>query len=292
MPEHPSGFVPKMVTGSVPNDGGHLILTKEEVEILETNTPNAAELVFEYFGAQDFIDGKARYCLYITDDNLPLALSDKSIRNRLDQVASLRALSKKKEARDILSKIPHKFQHDAGRPKNSLIIVPRVTSENRNYLPVGLLSERAIINDQAFGIFDADLWSLAILSSRVHLVWIANVCGRLKTDFRYSNSLGWHSYPIPTLTEKGKTDLTRCAEDILLAREAHFPSTIAELYDPENMPADLRAAHDRNDEVLERIYIGRRFKNDTERLEKLFELYTKMAAAPGAAKKQKAGANA
>jgi hypothetical protein len=240
MPEHPSGFVPKMVTGSVPNDGGHLILTKEEVEILETNTPNAAELVFEYFGAQDFIDGKARYCLYITDDNLPLALSDKSIRNRLDQVASLRALSKKKEARDILSKIPHKFQHDAGRPKNSLIIVPRVTSENRNYLPVGLLSERAIINDQAFGIFDADLWSLAILSSRVHLVWIANVCGRLKTDFRYSNSLGWHSYPIPTLTEKGKTDLTRCAEDILLAREAHFPSTIAELYDPENMPADLR----------------------------------------------------
>ena len=101
--------------------------------------------------------------------------------------------------------------------------------------------------------------------------------------FSYSNTLGWNTFPIPTLTEKNKADLIRCAEDILLAREAHFPATIADLYDPEAMPADLRAAHERNDEVLERIYIGRRFKNDTERLEKLFELYTKMTAQPEAA---------
>jgi hypothetical protein len=94
--------------------------------------------------------------------------------------------------------------------------------------------------------------------------------------FSYSNTLGWNTFPVPKLTDKNKDDLTRCAEGILLAREAHFPATIAELYDPEKMPDDLRAAHDRNDEVLERIYIGRRFRNDTERLEKLFELYTKM----------------
>ena len=111
------------------------------------------------------------------------------------------------------------------------------------------------------------------MASRVHLVWIATVCGKLKTDFRYS-TLGWNTFPIPMLTDKNKADLTRCAEDILLAREAHFPATIADLYDPEKMPADLREAHERNDEVLERIYIGRRFRNDTERLEKLFELYT------------------
>ena len=117
-----------------------------------------------------------------------------------------------------------------------------------------------------------------VIASRLHLVWIATVCGKLKTDFRYSNTLGWNTFPVPTLTEKNKSDLTRCAEDILLAREHHFPATIADLYDPEKMPADLRAAHDRNDEVLERIYIGRRFKNDTERLEKLFELYTNMVA--------------
>ena len=100
---------------------------------------------------------------------------------------------------------------------------------------------------------------------------------RLKTDFRYSNTLGWNTFPVPALTEKNKADLTRCAENILLAREAHFPATIADLYAAGRMPENLRDAHDRNDEVLERIYIGRRFRNDTERLEKLFEMYTKMA---------------
>jgi hypothetical protein len=119
---------------------------------------------------------------------------------------------------------------------------------------------------------------MALIASRLHLVWIATVCGKLETRYRYSNTLGWNTFPVPALTEKNKTDLTRCAEDILLAREAHFPATIADLYDPASMPADLRAAHERNDEVLERIYIGRRFRNDTERLEKLFELYTKMTA--------------
>ena len=141
-------------------------------------------------------------------------------------------------------------------------------------------------------MFDAPLWQLALIASRVHLIWIATTCGQLETRYRYSNVLGWNTFPVPTLTDKNKADLTRSAEDILLAREAHFPATIADLYDPDAMPADLREAHERNDEGLERIYIGRRFRNDTERLEKLFDLYTKMAASPGAAKKRKAGARA
>jgi hypothetical protein len=135
---------------------------------------------------------------------------------------------------------------------------------------------------------------MAFIASRLHLVWIATVCGKLETRYRYSNTLGWNTFPVPTLTERNKADLTRCAEDILLAREAHFPATIADLYDPETMPANLRAAHERNDETLERIYIGRRFRNDTERLEKLFELYTKMTAARETAKRMrvKVGAGA
>ncbi len=141
-------------------------------------------------------------------------------------------------------------------------------------------------------MYGAPLWCLALIASRLHLVWIGTVCGKLKTDYRYSNTLGWNTFPIPTLTEKNKADLTRCAEDILLAREAHFPATIADLYDPDAMPANLREAHERNDEVLERIYIGRRFKNDTERLEKLFELYTKMTANSGKATKSKKSATA
>jgi hypothetical protein len=127
-------------------------------------------------------------------------------------------------------------------------------------------------------LYDAPLWNFALIASRMHLAWVATVCGKLETRYRYSNTLGWNTFPVPTLTEKSKDDLTRCAKDILLAREAHFPATIADLYDHENMPANLREAHERNDEVLERIYIGRRFRNDTERLEKLFDLYTKMTA--------------
>ena len=119
------------------------------------------------------------------------------------------------------------------------------------------------------------------------MVWVKALAGRLKTDLRYSSGLCYNTFPVPPLTERNKADLTRCAEDILLAREAHFPATIADLYDPEAMPADLRAAHERNDEVLERIYIGRRFRNDTERLEKLFELYTKMVANDAATPKPK-----
>ncbi len=135
-----------------------------------------------------------------------------------------------------------------------------------------------IVSNLAFFIADGGLWNFAIIASKLHLVWIATVCGKMKTDFRYSNTLGWNTFPVPKLTEQDKADLTRTAENILLAREAHFPATIADLYDPEAMPDDLRRAHDENDEVLERIYIGRRFRNDTERLEKLFDLYTKMTA--------------
>ncbi|MCB0360440.1 MAG: lactate dehydrogenase, partial [Bdellovibrionales bacterium] len=156
-------------------------------------------------------------------------------------------------------------------------------SEAREYLPTTLLPGKTGTTNQAFALYDAPLWNLALLASRMHLVWVGTVCGKLKTDYRYSNTLGWNTFSVPVLTEKNKHDLTRCAEDILLAREMHWPATIADLYDPEKMPSDLRSAHDRNDEVLERIYIGRRFKNDTERLEKLFELYTKMTNAKGAA---------
>ena len=139
-----------------------------------------------------------------------------------------------------------------------------------------------MIGDSAIAMYGLRLLDFSLYSSKLHLVWAATVCGKIKEDYRYSNTLGWNTFPVPSLTEKQKADLTRCAEDILLAREAHFPATIADLYDPEKMHGNLRSAHDRNDEVLERIYIGRRFRNDTERLEHLFSLYTKMTTKPKA----------
>ena len=143
------------------------------------------------------------------------------------------------------------------------------------------------MHNKAFALYDAPLWNMALIASRLHWVWIGTVCVRMRTDFSYSNTLGWNTFPVPLLTDQNKADLTACAENILLAREAHFPATIADLYDPSTMPDNLRAAHAQNDEVLERIYIGRRFKNDTERLEKLFALYTQMAAAKPAVKAAK-----
>jgi hypothetical protein len=160
-----------------------------------------------------------------------------------------------------------------------------VSSENRPYLPIGLADRNSVIGDKNYAIYDGPLWNMVLIASRLHWVWIGTVCVRLRTDFSYGSTIGWNTFPVPFLTEQNKADLTRCAENILLAREAHFPATIADLYELDNMPENLRHAHEQNDEVLERIYIGRRFRNDTERLEKLFEMYTKMTAAQAPAKK-------
>ena len=195
-------------------------------------------------------------------------------------------LKSTKKATVAWSSKPFRFVEIRSPEYEEALVIPIVSSENRSYLPVGFLPRRSIVN-YAFGMYDPPLWNMALIASRMHLVWIATVCGKMKSDFRYSNTLGWNTFPVPLLTEKNKADLAHCAKDILLAREAHFPATIAELYDPGNMPGNLRHAHERNDEVLERIYIGRRFKNDTERLEKLFELYTKMTTKPKLATENK-----
>ena len=139
-----------------------------------------------------------------------------------------------------------------------------------------MMPSGTVISDKCFALYNAPIWNVALIASRLHWVWIGTVCVRMRTDFSYSNTLGWNTFPLPKLTERNKVDLARCAEDILLAREMHFPATIADLYAPPQMPQNLRDAHEANDEVLERIYMGRRFRNDTERLEKLFELYTSM----------------
>lgn len=271
----PISQVSEMTFGNTPIDGGHLLLTRDEAQALMLTQQQYSRFVRRIYGSAEFIRGIERHCLWIEDDHLNEALSIPVIHDRINNVRALR-LKGGKTANDIATR-SHQFQR-TNIGKHSTIVVPRVSSESRAYLPAGYLSAGNIVSDSAFAIYDAPLWNLALIASRLHLVWIATVCGKLKTDFRYSNTLGWNTFPLPKLTEKNREDLTHCAEDILLAREMHFPATIAELYDPDNMPENLRRAHDHNDEVLERIYIGRRFKNDTERLEKLFEHYTKMTA--------------
>jgi hypothetical protein len=189
------------------------------------------------------------------------------------------------------ARTPYRFAQRCHQDTTA-IVVPKNTVEGISYLTPDFVTGNTITTDLAFVAFTPKLWVLAVLSSTLHRVWAEAISGGLGSGIRYSSLITYNAFPIPTLTDKNQVDLTHCAEDILLTRETHFPATIADLYGPDNMPADLRAAHERNDEVLERIYIGRRFRNDTERLEKLFELYNKMTEGQGAAKKQKAEAGA
>lgn len=264
-----------MTKGDQPTDGGHLLLTCDEVKALGLTENQTEKFIRRILGSAELIRGLERYCIWITDQDALEAAKIKSISQRINAVEQMR-LRSTKAATKALAKMPHKFGEIRQFDANSVIIVPSVSSESRDYLPVGFMPRGTIVSNLALALYDAPLWNLALIASRVHLVWIGTICGKMKTDFRYSNTLGWNTFPVPLLTEQNKIELTRSAEDILLARESHFPATIADLYDPESMPTNLRRAHERNDEILERIYIGRRFKNDTERLEKLFDLYTKM----------------
>ena len=264
-----------MIRGNMPNDGGHLILNAHDVSSIESSCPSAGKFIKQYIGSNELINGKVRYCIWIEDSDLDEALHCDPIKRRIDNVREVR-LKGGQQAKAYAGQ-PHRFvfaPHRAG----TAVVVPRVSSENRQYLPVAVTDGGYVISERNFALYGAELWNAALIVSRLHWVWIGTVCVRMRNDFSYSNTLGWNTFPLPKLTEQNKADLTRCAANILLAREVHFPATIADLYDPENMPDDLRRAHEANDEVLERIYIGRRFRNDTERLEKLFELYTKMSS--------------
>jgi hypothetical protein len=243
----------RMDFGNKADDGGHLTLTADELDSMQLDTPSKNTFIKRFFGSKEFINGEARYCIWVEDESLNQAHQVEAIRNQIEKVRVARLASKDAYARSLANR-SHQFKTPRSASK-SVIVTPRVSSENRPYLPVGILSNHAIVGDRNFALYDAPLLNVALIASRLHWVWIGTVCVRMRTDFSYSNTLGWNTFPIPVLTEKNKSDLTRCAEDILLAREVHFPATIADLYDPEKMPADLKAAHDRNDEVLERIYI-------------------------------------
>ena len=270
----PVGPQSAMLFGNMPRDGGHLFLSAEDAKKLSESSKTSA-YVRRFVGSEELINGKQRYCLWIEDGDLEAARQAPFIANRLALVAENRLQSPAESTRDF-AKRPHRFVQIAGRSERSAIVVPRVSSENRDYLPVDFLTGEYIVGDRNFALYDAPLWNMALIASRLHWVWIGTVCVRMRTDFSYSNTLGWNTFPVPVLTENNKNDLTRAAENILIARERHFPATIADLYDPDTMPENLLAAHRENDEIIERIYFGRVIRNDTERLEKLFCMYNKL----------------
>ena len=272
---NPISEFPEMSFGNMPNDKGALRLDRDEALMSIRQYNVDPDFIRPFYGSQEFIKGAPRYCIWIDENNFDRALQNTWLAERFERVTRSRLESKRATTKSLAS-TPYRFGEVRQNGTEQMIVVPSISSENRPYLPCGLLKEGTIVSNKNFALYEAPLWNMALIASRLHWVWIGTVCVRMRTDFSYSNTLGWNTFPLPTLTSKNKEDLIASAEEILISRERHFPATIAQLYDPDKMPEDLRRAHDRNDEVLERIYIGRRFKNDTERLEKLFEMYTEM----------------
>lgn len=268
----------KMVNGNAPKDDGNLILNPTEKGELLEQFPEAAKLIRPFVGSNEFIRNRQRYCLWIEGNQLDFATSIPSVANRINAVRYTREKSKKLSTRS-LADYPHKFGEVRKSEFGNTIIVPSVSSENREYLPVGALNFDAIVSNLAFAIYDAPTWNLSLVASKLHRTWIGTVCGKLEDRIRYSNTLGWNTFPVPDLTSEDKANLEATAEGILLARAEHPDKTIADLYDPERMADNLRKAHRQNDETLEKIYIGRTFRNDSERLEHLFDRYAKMIEA-------------
>lgn len=266
-----------MRSGNMPLDNGNLLLTSSQKEKLLTENPNSEKFIKKIVGAKEINQGLERYCLWINDCEVDEALEIEFIRNRIDLCKIFRVNSSAPK----LANIPHAFR-DRHKGNSHSIILPNLSSENRKFRVPILAGKDVIASNLALAIYDGDLFQVAIIASRIHHLWVEAVCGKFKQDFRYSNDLGWHTFPLPKLTEQQKLDLTKSAEELLLLQESYFPDPLNSLYNDlggENcMPDNLRRAHERNDETLERIYIGRRFKNDTERLEKLFDLYVKMTA--------------
>lgn len=269
---NPIGKVPEMSFGSMPNDGGFLLLEKFEKDDLISSDASCGRFIHRIYGSQEFIRDEERYCIWIEEqekDNLPTP-----ILQRVERVRIVRSKSKR-AATNKLAEMPWRFGEV--RYKNSeAILIPAVSSERREYIPIGYVDKDTIISNSAFAIYDAEKWLFALLTSKMHNLWVRTVGGRLKTDYRYSATLCYNTFPFPKLNTAAKEELGRLAQNVLNIRDEHFDMALGEMYNPEAMPDELLEAHHQLDLAVERIYRPEPFISDEERLEYLFKLYAKI----------------
>ena len=270
-----SDFV-EMSFGSMPNDGGFLLLDQQEKDEIMKSDPNCEKFIHPLLGAQEFIRGEKRYCLWIMESNYEEADAIQVIHKRIQKCQQTRLASKRASTQKLAEK-PYSFG-EVRYKETECIIVPGVSSENRKYIPIGYLDKGTVITNSAFAIYDASLWLFGILTSEMHMVWVRTVGGRLETRYRYSAGLCYNTFPFPSISDTKKSEIEEAATNVLLARENYPEKTLADLYDPEKMPEDLRAAHEELDAIVESCYPGAPFSNDEARLECLFKLYEKMTA--------------
>lgn len=270
----PISDLPEMVIGSKSTDDGALLISSSEIDSFRRNFPELHKLIKRFIGSDEFINDIPRYCLWVNDSEIDKYITNTEIQRRLQICKEMRLRSKKIPTQK-LAETPWRFGEIRYKPTPS-IIVPRVSSERREYIPIGFLDKDIVISDSAFAVYDAEKWLFALLTSKMHNLWVRAVGGRLKTDIRYSATLCYNTFPFPKLTPAEKEELERLAKKILDIRDENFDMTLGEMYNPESMPEDLREAHHQLDLAVERIYRAEPFTSDEERLEHLFKLYAKM----------------
>ncbi len=270
----PLSRIAKMQFGNMPNDGGGLILSSEEKNELLNQYPSADKFVRKLLGSYEFINGAERFCLWIKNENLDEALQVPFICQRIEKTKQHR-LNSKDEGTQRLADRSHQFR-DLNEYEQIAIIVPANTSERREYVPIGFLHNQEVISNSAQAIYDAEQWVMGLISSKMHMIWMRAVGGRLKTDYRYSKDVVFNTFPFPNISEKQKELITEHVFNILHEREQHSEKTLAQLYDPDKMPADLKEAHHQLDLAIERCYRVKPFESDEERLEYLFKMYEEM----------------
>lgn len=270
----PLSKFPEISFGNMANDGGFLLLDEDEKSTLLNQNSNALKFIKQFSGGAEFVRGIKKYCLWIEDSNLKEAYKIAQIAKRIENV-EIHRLNSKREATNALAKSPHLFGEIRHQNSDS-IIIPRTSSENRDYIPMGFLNEDTVISDSAMAIYHAEPWLFAVVTSRMHMVWVRNVGGKLKTDYRYSAKLCYNTFPFPDITNKQKENLNLYVFAILDERAKHPSKTMAQLYNPATMPKGLLQAHQELDTAIEQCYRLQPFKNDTERLEYLFKQYEEM----------------
>ncbi|MCP4118790.1 MAG: class I SAM-dependent DNA methyltransferase [Desulfobacteraceae bacterium] len=269
----PLSNIPRMAYGNQPIEGGFLKLSESEHKALLSDYPNVSLYIRKLIGGSEFLRGQKRWCIWIEDKDINNALKILPIKERVQKVKEFR-VNGGEVARSLVDR-PHQFRyrHEA---QQSFVLIPCTSSESRTYLPVGFFDKEYISLHSAQIIYDPPSWIFAIISSRMHMTWVRAVAGRLKTDYRYSSALCYNTIPFPKITEVQETTLENSVFNVLDERERHPEKTMAQLYDPDRMPDELRLAHHEMDIAVEQCYRKRPFKNDEERLEYLFKFYEEM----------------
>ncbi len=267
----PISSFPEICFGSMPNDNGCLILSSDEAKQFKIKYPQYSYLIKFLLGSQEFIRGQERCCFWITDDNLDVIEVCPEIKERVLSVEAYRSESKR-SATNKLASVPYRFGEVRYKPTNS-IIIPSVSSEKREYIPIGYLDNNTVISNAAFAIYDAEPWVFGVVTSRMHMVWVRAVAGKLETRLRYSAELCYNTFPFPDISDKQKQIIEMHVNNILEEREKHSEKTMAQLYDPDKMPQGLRKAHHSLDLAIEKCYRSTPFENDEKRLEHLFKRY-------------------